>query len=244
MKYNRLLEYLLRKKRYEFELHPPYSVDLVDMFEGQSEDGYGNMEKNLGRKEAIETANHLTEEALSEVKGKVDKWLGMGDAGLVYDSQGNLVWDGVIEFGHTEELQILMKDKDSGFKRITDAIDFAVIAHQGQFRKGTNTPYIVHPIAVAQELLRFECSPEVLVTGILHDTLEDTTVKLSDILRQFGSKVADILIAVSEQDKRKTWENRKLDTINKLKDAPLDVLWVECADKLDNIYALEVITNP
>ena len=53
------------------------------------------------------------------------------------------------------------------------AIEVAIKAHQNQVRKGTDIPYITHPLAVGIILAKAGCSDEVIIAGILHDTLED-----------------------------------------------------------------------
>ncbi|MBI4639504.1 MAG: HD domain-containing protein [Candidatus Tectomicrobia bacterium] len=121
---------------------------------------------------------------------------------------------------------------------IFDAIEFATKAHTGQFRKGTNVPYIVHPLAVAKTLIDCGCSEEVIVAGILHDTVEDTSVTLEDIRQLFGEEVAKLVEGASEPDKSDTWENRKRHTIEYLKTAPINILLVACADKFDNIKTI------
>ena len=121
---------------------------------------------------------------------------------------------------------------------IFPAIEFATKAHSGHFRKGTKIPYIVHPLGVAKILIENGCPEEVVVAGILHDTVEDTPVTIEDIRRSFGEKVASLVEGASEPDKSDTWENRKRHTIDCLKTAPLDVLLVSLADKLDNIRAI------
>ncbi|HPZ09076.1 MAG TPA: HD domain-containing protein [Candidatus Eremiobacteraeota bacterium] len=121
---------------------------------------------------------------------------------------------------------------------VFDALEFAVKAHRGQYRKGTNVPYIVHPIGVGKILIDCDCTNEVVVAGFLHDTVEDTPVTIEDIKKAFGEYVAFIVKSVSEPDKSDTWENRKKHTIEISKTAPLEVLLVEIADKLDNIKGL------
>lgn len=118
------------------------------------------------------------------------------------------------------------------------AIEFAAKAHSGQFRKGTKIPYLVHPLGVARILIERDCPEEVVVAGVLHDTVEDTPVTIGDIRRSFGEKVASLVEAASEPDKSETWENRKRHTIEYLKTAPTEVLLVSLADKLDNIRAI------
>jgi (p)ppGpp synthase/HD superfamily hydrolase len=121
---------------------------------------------------------------------------------------------------------------------VFDAIEFAARAHRGHFRKGTGTPYLVHPLAVAKILIDAGCPEEVIVAGILHDTVEDTPVSLDDIRRGFGDAVARIVEGASEPDKSKPWEERKAHTIESLKTAPEGVLLVSCADKIENLRAI------
>jgi (p)ppGpp synthase/HD superfamily hydrolase len=121
---------------------------------------------------------------------------------------------------------------------IFDAIEFAARAHREQFRKGTRIPYIIHPMGVAGILIEYGCAEELVVAGILHDTVEDTAITLADIRKAFGGKVADLVESASEPDKADTWENRKRHTIEYLKTAPPDLLILSCADKLDNIRSI------
>jgi (p)ppGpp synthase/HD superfamily hydrolase len=124
-------------------------------------------------------------------------------------------------------------------EKVFEAIEFAVKAHRGQFRKGTKLPYILHPLGVAKILIEHECYEEIVIAGILHDTVEDTPVTLDDIKEHFGVRVAGLVEALSEPDKSDSWENRKQHTIDYLKTAPVDVLLIACADKLNNIRAIQ-----
>ncbi len=122
--------------------------------------------------------------------------------------------------------------------KIFESIEFATKAHSGQFRKGTQVPYIIHPLNVARILIEYECADEVIMAAILHDVVEDTPITLDDIKQNFGVQVTKLVAALSEPDKSDSWENRKLHTINHLKNAPIEVLLIACADKLDNIRAI------
>lgn len=115
---------------------------------------------------------------------------------------------------------------------------FALKAHEGQFRKGTKIPFFVHPLNVAKILIQFECNDEIVIAGILHDTVEDTKISVTDIERNFGKKIADLVQGVTEPDKSKSWEIRKRHTIESLKNAPMDILLIHCADKLDNLTSI------
>jgi len=128
-------------------------------------------------------------------------------------------------------------DADSAM--IFDAIEYAARAHRDHFRKGTKIPYIAHLISVAKILIEYECAEAVIVAGLLHDTVEDTSITLEDIRRSFGEEVARLVEAASEPDRSETWENRKRHTIEYLKTAPMDALLLCCADKLDNIRSIK-----
>ena len=128
---------------------------------------------------------------------------------------------------------------NTGSSLIFDAIEYAAQAHREHFRKGTNIPYIIHPISVAKILIEYDCAEELVIAALLHDTVEDTAVTLEAIRAKFGEKVAGLVEAASEPDKSDTWENRKRHTLEYLKTAPMEVLLLSCADKLDNIRSIK-----
>jgi (p)ppGpp synthase/HD superfamily hydrolase len=115
------------------------------------------------------------------------------------------------------------------------AIEIAAKAHKNQTRKGTDIPYIIHPYTVGMMLLKEGCSEDLVIAGILHDTVEDTYITLDYIREVFGDRVAEIVKGCSEPDKTLPWEERKKHTLEYLKTAPLDVCIVTAADKLHNI---------
>lgn len=118
------------------------------------------------------------------------------------------------------------------------AMEVAALAHKDQKRKGTDLPYIIHPLAVGVILAKAGYDDEIIAAGILHDTVEDTGVALRDILNQFGPRVAELVEGASEPDKSLPWIRRKEHMIHFLKTAPLDVRAVVCADKLHNIQSI------
>ena len=121
--------------------------------------------------------------------------------------------------------------------KIRDAIVFATLKHQGQKRKGTDIPYIVHPMEVMQILLENGCNEDVVIAGILHDTLEDTDTTQQEIEEKFGRAVLDIVLSESE-DKSKSWEERKQHTVDVLKSESLETQLVCLADKLSNAKSM------
>lgn len=119
------------------------------------------------------------------------------------------------------------------------AIEFSAKAHDHQYRKTTEVPYISHPYSVGLILMKEGCTEDVIVSGILHDVIEDTHVSYEDLVTTFGSKVAEIVTGCSEPDKTLSWEERKKHTISYLKDAPIEVKLVACADKIHNLTSIE-----
>ena len=118
---------------------------------------------------------------------------------------------------------------------IDDAMEFAAKAHEGQFRKGTRRPYIVHPIEVADIVSTMTKDEEVICAAVLHDTIEDCSGINWDVLKlRFGGRVAQ-----ESEDKSLSWEERKGATIRRLKEAPVEVQMIGLADKLSNMRDID-----
>ena len=108
------------------------------------------------------------------------------------------------------------------------AIEFAVKAHSGAVRKGTETPYIVHPMEVAAIVATMTNDASVLAGAVLHDVVEDTEYTIDDIRREFGDKVAALVASESENKREdlpssETWKIRKQETLDHLEHAPVEV---------------------
>ena len=123
---------------------------------------------------------------------------------------------------------------------IDKAITFATKAHEGQFRKGTKLPYIVHPLEVGVIVSRMTQDKEVIAAAILHDTLEDCKeVTFSTLCQEFGERVAEIVKAESEE-KGGSWNERKANTVKRLKEEKAsDMKLVALGDKLSNARSLK-----
>ena len=123
------------------------------------------------------------------------------------------------------------------------AIIFAVNAHRGQLRKGTNTPYILHPMEAAAIVGSMTDDDEVIAAAVLHDTVEDTAVTLDEICEQFGKRVAELVAAESENKREdkpaaSTWKIRKEETIAEIGKMNRDEKIIVLADKLSNVRAI------
>ena len=122
---------------------------------------------------------------------------------------------------------------------IDEAMKFATKAHEGQVRKGTNRPYIVHPIEVADIVSTMTTDEEVIAAAVLHDTIEDCNgVTRQTLVDNFSERVADLVDQESE-DKTKTWYERKSATIEHVKTAPREVQMIALADKLSNMRDID-----
>lgn len=121
---------------------------------------------------------------------------------------------------------------------IYKAIQMALKAHEHQLRKLDNQVYVAHPLEVGIILAKHNLPDEVIIAGILHDTVEDTSLTLEQIESEFGAKVAAYVKFCSELNKGDTWKKRKLDYMDQLERAPIDVLYIVCVDKLTNIQSI------
>ena len=119
------------------------------------------------------------------------------------------------------------------------ALEFATKAHEGQFRKGTKRPYIMHPIEVSDIVATMTDDEEIICAALLHDTVEDCEEITGDVIRQsFSDRVAELVLMESE-DKSKTWLERKGHTIEHLKTAPREVQMIALGDKLSNMRDID-----
>ncbi len=127
---------------------------------------------------------------------------------------------------------------------IEEAIIYATIMHQGKIRKIGGTPFILHPLEVAQIIATMTDDEEVITAGVLHDIVEDTDGTLSEITARFGDRVASLVSSETEirtpgEDKKLSWKRRKEESLTVLKnstDIGVKMLWL--ADKLSNIRSL------
>ena len=127
---------------------------------------------------------------------------------------------------------------------VSRAVIFAASAHDGQLRKGTDIPYIVHPMEAAAIAAGLTNDPEVIAAAVLHDAVEDTGTTKNELEAEFGSRVAELVAAESEnkredQKAEDTWQVRKQETIDHLKHCDdRDVIILALADKLANLRAI------
>ena len=126
-----------------------------------------------------------------------------------------------------------------GFEVVERAIAFATKAHEGQFRKGTERPFILHPLEVGEIVATMTSDEEVISAAILHDTIEDCEEITEEIIcKEFNERVAELVRQESE-DKSKTWMERKSHTIEHLKVVSKEIQMIGLADKLSNMRDID-----
>jgi guanosine-3',5'-bis(diphosphate) 3'-pyrophosphohydrolase len=120
---------------------------------------------------------------------------------------------------------------------IQAAADLALKAHEGQTRKESKVPYIVHPIAVALILAKYGFSEEVIAAALVHDVVEDTSVTQEELRETLGDAVANLVASVTH-DSSLSWEEKKLGYIESVRSASDDVKAIATADKIANAGSL------
>lgn len=88
--------------------------------------------------------------------------------------------------------------------RMHAAIQFAALAHGQQKRKGSEVPFLAHPFEVAQLLTAAAAPKELILAGLLHDTVEDAGVTLEQIEEEFGRAVTLLVLSATEDKTRPT----------------------------------------
>ena len=131
--------------------------------------------------------------------------------------------------------QTVTKTGAASGEQLAQAHEFARRAHSGQRRKQNGRPFIEHPVAVAELVAGQGMDDSVLVAAFLHDTVEKTDIELPDIERAFGSAVAELVEALTEDETIDGYGARKRGLRDKALEAGRDAALVYAADRLANI---------
>jgi GTP pyrophosphokinase len=135
--------------------------------------------------------------------------------------------------------------KPEDLTQLESAYHFSKAAHEGQFRK-SGEPYISHPLAVADILAQWHLDPQALTAALLHDVTEDTEVTKTEISRNFGNPVAELVDGVSKLDKVEfdTLEHAQAENFRKMLLAmarDVRVILIKLADRLHNMRTLDAV---
>ena len=122
------------------------------------------------------------------------------------------------------------------------AYNYSLLHHTGQ-QRASGEPYLVHPLEVACVLAEMKLDPIAIVAGLLHDSVEDTSVTIIDIRKEFGEQVAHIVEGVTKISKIDfaSSEERQAENVRKMVLAMVDdirVVLIKLADRLHNMRTL------
>jgi myo-inositol-1(or 4)-monophosphatase len=127
---------------------------------------------------------------------------------------------------------------------VSEAIAFAVKAHDGMRRKKSDAPYILHPMEAAVIVGTMTDDQNLIAAAVLHDVVEDADITIEEIEERFGRRVRELVQSETE-DKRadlppaSTWRIRKEESLEVLKNTDdIAVLMVWLGDKLANMRAI------
>jgi (p)ppGpp synthase/HD superfamily hydrolase len=118
---------------------------------------------------------------------------------------------------------------------VSDAHRLAAEAHEGQLRTVNGSPYITHPVAVAGLLDGAGYDDEVIAAALLHDVVEDTDMAPGEIAERFGTRVAGLVEALSDDETIHDYRARKREHSDQVAEAGADAIAIYIADKLSNL---------
>ena len=130
---------------------------------------------------------------------------------------------------------------------LSKAYEFALKAHEKQ-KRDEGSPYIIHPVAVADILTELKLDSATIATGLLHDTIEDTHATYSTIQKEFGKEVADLVDGVTKISafENQADSNSKAENFRKLilaTSKDIRVLLVKIADRLHNMRTINSLDS-
>jgi GTP diphosphokinase / guanosine-3',5'-bis(diphosphate) 3'-diphosphatase len=150
------------------------------------------------------------------------------------------------QFELTEKVHAYDPKADTAL--IDAAYVLAMKAHSSQ-KRDNGDPYITHPIAVADILAGYHLDTASIATGLLHDVIEDTSVKLPEVSERFGREIAGLVDGVTkltrlelQSDRTKQAENFRKLVLAMSRD--IRVLLVKLADRLHNMRTLHFVQDP
>ncbi|MEC8382850.1 MAG: RelA/SpoT family protein [Pseudomonadota bacterium] len=134
---------------------------------------------------------------------------------------------------------------ESELATISRALALASKAHKGQKRK-TGEPYIIHPVAVAEIIANLKLDSRCISAALLHDVIEDSQYKHSDLQKQFGDEVANLVEGVTKIQKMptRTRKESQAENFRKMLMAmckDIRVLIIKLADRLHNMETIAIM---
>lgn len=138
---------------------------------------------------------------------------------------------------------------NTDLKIVRRAYRVAVDAHEGQTRL-SGEPYVIHAVKVGQILANLGLDPDICAAGLLHDVLEDTEITHSDLAKEFGDEIANLVEGVTKlsnlhyKGESITREDKQAQNIRKMLVATakdVRVILIKLADRLHNMRTIEFV---
>lgn len=127
-------------------------------------------------------------------------------------------------------------------ERLDQAFAMARALHKDQKRKNIPTPYISHPMTVAALVIENSDNEDLVITALLHDVVEDAggMETLERVRLAFGDTIANNILWLSDsvQTPRPPKRERNLVYLQKMLEAPEDIVLVSCCDKIANLRSM------
>jgi (p)ppGpp synthase/HD superfamily hydrolase len=118
------------------------------------------------------------------------------------------------------------------------AVEWALVMHADQRREVDQAPFVLHPLEVAALLSGRDLDDDVVTAGVLHDIVENTSVTLDDVERRFGTRVAGLVAAVTENPHIEDYEQRKAALRDQVARGSRDAGAIYAADKIAKVREL------
>ncbi|NCZ79941.1 MAG: bifunctional (p)ppGpp synthetase/guanosine-3',5'-bis(diphosphate) 3'-pyrophosphohydrolase, partial [Burkholderiaceae bacterium] len=144
--------------------------------------------------------------------------------------------------GLTDKLHYL---KPEEINQIKKAFQFADAAHLGQYRH-SGEPYISHPVSVAELCATWRLDAQSIMAALLHDAIEDSGCTQTDLINQFGTKVAELVEGLTKLDKLEfqSHAEAQAESFRKMFMAmarDVRVILVKLADRTHNMHTLDAV---
>lgn len=161
------------------------------------------------------------------------------------------VWSEEVRVSFNELLNKIKDNSSIDTVAVNKAFKIAYKAHEGQYR-ASNEPYIIHPLKVAKIVADLNMDTATIITALLHDTIEDTSLTYNEIKNSFDEKIASMVQGIS---KLTTIESRNVILSSEEKEVEdyrnlicavskdIRVLIVKLADRLHNMRTLHCIKD-
>ncbi|MFZ4714681.1 MAG: RelA/SpoT family protein [Bacteriovoracaceae bacterium] len=158
-----------------------------------------------------------------------------------------------LDFGHERDLtidelvkRVLSYIPDADIVMLKKAYEFAAKAHATQ-KRSSGEPYIIHPLNVAATLAKLRMDLDSIISGLLHDVVEDCDVSPETIEKEFNSNVAQIVAALTKisKIKFKSKEETQAENFRKMIVAmakDLRVIIVKLGDRMHNMRTLQYVS--